>query len=242
MKPFSIEEFSTVCRELTCVEKLKSTAVNFFQGQGAAMMSYYHLPPPGADDYFQGVSVCAEGFPRAWIERYVDENFIDIDPLPKTVLSETTPVWWSDVRARTGMSSNEIRFLDIFQEADLGDGLAIPVFGPHRRNGYVGLGIGKGGRRFCLDKVSFLQRAAQVAHLTYCRILRERTPNDVKLSAREEEILEWVARGKSNAVIAEIIGISPNTVDTYLRRIFGKLNVSDRVSATLRGFSNGLID
>ena len=52
----------------------------------------------------------------------------------------------------------------------------------------------------------------------------------------------WVAKGKSNSVIADIIGISPNTVDTYLRRIFEKLEVSDRVTAALRGLAIGLID
>ena len=61
------------------------------------------------------------------------------------------------------------------------------------------------------------------------------------LSGREMEILDWVARGKSNSVIAEILNLSAGTVDTYLRRIYDKLDVSDRTSAAVRGVGMGLI-
>jgi LuxR family transcriptional regulator/LuxR family quorum-sensing system transcriptional regulator CciR len=41
--------------------------------------------------------------------------------------------------------------------------------------------------------------------------------------------------------MAEILDLSPNTVDTYVRRIFRKLHVGDRVTAALRGLALGLI-
>jgi LuxR family quorum-sensing system transcriptional regulator CciR len=50
-----------------------------------------------------------------------------------------------------------------------------------------------------------------------------------------------VARGKSNALIGEILGISGATVDAHLRRIFLKLGVFDRISAAVRGIGIGLI-
>ena len=59
--------------------------------------------------------------------------------------------------------------------------------------------------------------------------------------ARETEILAWVARGKSNPLIAEILGISSHTVDAHLRRIYLKLGVFDRISAAVRGIGIGLI-
>ena len=61
------------------------------------------------------------------------------------------------------------------------------------------------------------------------------------LSAREAEVLCWVARGKSNGAIAEILGISAHTVDAHLRRIYLKLGVVDRLSAALRALGFGLI-
>ncbi len=47
----------------------------------------------------------------------------------------------------------------------------------------------------------------------------------------------WVTRGKSNSVIGSILGISASTVDTYMRRIFRKLDVTDRTSAAMRAIA-----
>lgn len=52
------------------------------------------------------------------------------------------------------------------------------------------------------------------------------------LTLREAEVLSWVARGKSNSDIAEILCISPRTVHKHLERIFVKLGVDSRSSAT----------
>ncbi|MEM9988016.1 MAG: helix-turn-helix transcriptional regulator [Pseudomonadota bacterium] len=61
------------------------------------------------------------------------------------------------------------------------------------------------------------------------------------LSPREREVFQWVARGRRSSIIEEIIGISPNTVDTHLRRIYTKLNVKDRTTAAIQGIGAGLI-
>ncbi|MEO0412476.1 MAG: helix-turn-helix transcriptional regulator [Pseudomonadota bacterium] len=54
-------------------------------------------------------------------------------------------------------------------------------------------------------------------------------------------VLQWVARGKSNLDISDILSVSSNTVDTYLRRIYAKLGVNDRVTAAVKGVGSGLI-
>ena len=54
-------------------------------------------------------------------------------------------------------------------------------------------------------------------------------------------MLTWVARGKTNTSIGDILGISGHTVDAHLRRIYLKLGVYDRVSAALRALGFGLI-
>ena len=44
-------------------------------------------------------------------------------------------------------------------------------------------------------------------------------------------MLFWVARGKSNAEIAAILGIKPATVGKHLERIYPKLGVENRTAA-----------
>ena len=51
------------------------------------------------------------------------------------------------------------------------------------------------------------------------------------LSAREVEILQWVALGKTNPAIGKILEISEFTVKNHMQRIFKKMNVSNRAQA-----------
>src|SRR6266581_5135837 len=60
------------------------------------------------------------------------------------------------------------------------------------------------------------------------------------LTEREREILGMIARGKSNAEIAEELVLSPKTVSNHVSNIFSKLQVVDRAQAVLRAKQAGL--
>jgi DNA-binding response OmpR family regulator len=51
------------------------------------------------------------------------------------------------------------------------------------------------------------------------------------ITDRESEVLLWIARGKSNRDIAEILSLSPRTVNKHLEQIYTKLGVENRTSA-----------
>ena len=59
----------------------------------------------------------------------------------------------------------------------------------------------------------------------------ERSRRHRDLTPRECEVLFWLARGKSNAEIAAILGIQPSTVGKHLERIYPKLGVENRTAA-----------
>jgi transcriptional regulator EpsA len=63
-----------------------------------------------------------------------------------------------------------------------------------------------------------------------------RTPVEAArpLSARETEILQWLAQGKSNYEVGRILGISAATVKNHLQRIYRALGVSNRSHALAR--------
>lgn len=55
-----------------------------------------------------------------------------------------------------------------------------------------------------------------------------------RLTAREAEVLLWIARGKSNRDIAEVLSLSPRTVNKHLEQIYTKLGVENRATAAVK--------
>ena len=54
---------------------------------------------------------------------------------------------------------------------------------------------------------------------------------DASLTARETEVLSWLAKGKTNRDIGDILGMSPRTVNKHLEHIYEKLGVETRTAA-----------
>ncbi|MEL0636268.1 MULTISPECIES: response regulator [Marinomonas] len=54
---------------------------------------------------------------------------------------------------------------------------------------------------------------------------------ELKLTERESEVLNWLANGKTNRDIAQILEMSPRTVNKHLEQIFPKLGVENRTAA-----------
>ncbi|MEH2514389.1 DNA-binding response OmpR family regulator/DNA-binding CsgD family transcriptional regulator [Nitrobacteraceae bacterium AZCC 1564] len=54
---------------------------------------------------------------------------------------------------------------------------------------------------------------------------------ELGLTSREGEVLSWLSKGKTNRDIAQILGLSPRTVDKHLEQIYAKLGVENRTAA-----------
>lgn len=54
---------------------------------------------------------------------------------------------------------------------------------------------------------------------------------ELGLTTREGEVLSWLSKGKTNRDIAQILGLSPRTVDKHLEQIYAKLGVENRTAA-----------
>jgi DNA-binding NarL/FixJ family response regulator len=59
------------------------------------------------------------------------------------------------------------------------------------------------------------------------------------LTDREAEILALITQGKSNADVAALTYLSPNTIKSYIRSIYRKINVASRTQAVLWGVDHG---
>ncbi len=78
--------------------------------------------------------------------------------------------------------------------------------------------------------------------MDYFAVARREVPREVfpELTEREREILSLIARGESNAAIAERLTISVKTVRNHVSNIYGKMQVADRAQAAIRAREAGL--
>lgn len=82
-------------------------------------------------------------------------------------------------------------------------------------------------------------------------MLRERTARvavnskrsgSVRLSARQLEVLEWMARGKTSWEASVIMRCSEATVNYHLKQVFRKLDVTNKVQAVSRAMAKGMLE
>ena len=235
----TLNDFVRACRETERVSLLWYTALDFLHERRIEMVSYHSDDAQKAGS--QPLGIVAEGFPEAWVCEYMEKELFKVDPIPYLASITSRPFRWSETPQMTTLTKSGKKYMQLLADSGLGDGLAVQVYGPNMRNAYVGLGFGKNDPNLSPEEIFELQCAVQIAHIRYCELTEHRQSNAENLSPRETEIRQWVARGKSNSVIAEILGISRHSVDTMLRRIFEKLNVHDRTTAAIRGLGSGLV-
>ncbi len=200
--------------------------------------SAYFLAPLTLD---ARVGRILSNFGLSWTwERHYRAHLHLLDPLPQISVSRLSAVLWPDDLKREKLSRKQKRYLEIAGQHGLARGVGVACFGPNGRSGFLGAVLGKGAQKPEESALLRIHSIGQVSFQTYCRIV---VHNDAipALSNRELEVLHWIGRGKSNSVIADILEISRSSVDIYIRRIFTKLDVTDRTTASIKAFAKGLL-
>jgi two-component system nitrate/nitrite response regulator NarL len=67
-------------------------------------------------------------------------------------------------------------------------------------------------------------------------------PEKDRISPREREILEWLARGASNKQMARELGLAESTIKIHVQNILRKLNLSSRVQAAVYAVEHGIAE
>lgn len=99
--------------------------------------------------------------------------------------------------------------------------------------------IAEGGAAFSPRVARWLVRAEATARLSRSRTARQAVAG---LTPRQHEILAVLGTGASNAEIARALHLSDGTVKQYLKELFARLRVSNRVQAAILAHEAGLLD
>lgn len=172
-----------------------------------------------------------------WVSRYLQRNYVDIDPVLKEGVQRQLPFDWSELELSAAA-------LPLFEDAmayGLGpSGYSIPIVDKNFRRALFSINAFETGASW-IDLVNRHKAAwVETAFIIHDLAMKEiHGSNDqaLHLSPREIECLTLAARGKDHKDIALILGLSGFTVRDYLksaRHKLGSINIPQAIAEAIR--------
>ena len=171
-------------------------------------------------------------YPTAWQQRYAQAGYVLTDPTVAHGRQSQAPILWND----HAFASNRALWADA-QDHGI-------------KNGWAQSSLERSGAGSLLTlcrrdepltaselqaKEAPMRWLVQVAHVSLSRaILAQENPASTALTAREREVLQWSADGKSAQDIADILNVSKSAVDFHLKNSIQKLNAPNKTAAVAR--------
>jgi LuxR family quorum sensing-dependent transcriptional regulator len=180
-------------------------------------------------------------WPMDWLERYVQRNYVDHDPVVSHMKQLQAPFLWHDAATKVEKSKGSLAVMGDAGEFRLRDGLAFPLV---TLDGTIVM-VSLGGERTEMSAAEFgmVSLVSVYAIGRAMQLLSTPAPviNHVELTMRERECLKWAAMGKSEWEISQILGISEHTSEKHLLNAKSKLGAVNRVQAVAEAIRRGYI-
>jgi LuxR family transcriptional regulator, quorum-sensing system regulator BjaR1 len=215
---------------------IQEAFANALAGLGVTNFALLEFSP---DPNAFGDSVIDERMPTEWKQRYFTQRYVERDPVITEVMTNVEPFLWSEALEKAGADKSQQRIFHEASEFRLNEGMCIPIYGPRRYMAWVTLAGAQ------LDQAPGSRAALHVmalyTHNRLVKLQRATTPSAPDLTQRETECLRWVAKGKSDWEIGEILSISERTAHWYIENAKRKLGVATRLQAVISAVTAGLI-
>lgn len=179
-------------------------------------------------------------YPPAWIKRYLEMNYIDVDPVLHEGFSRALPFDWSELTV--DRPEQQSLMIDALAHGVGPRGMSIPVHSQHGHRGLVSISDSRPADQWECFRSENLSDLIGIANRLHQRVVREMfgelRPN---VTPREIECLRLTAAGKDSTDIAIILEISPYTARDHLKSARFKLDCATSAQAVTRAISLGLL-
>jgi LuxR family quorum sensing-dependent transcriptional regulator len=184
--------------------------------------------------------ILVKRMPEEWIRTYAANQYAEIDPVVREMKRTWKPFEWREVAYDPERDPRAERLMQRRREFGFGGGFVVPI---HGAKGFAGF-VSMSGRTLDLNDRD--KPALQlIVYYAFHHVISLRKGNgraNATLSAREREVLTWVASGKSAWEIGEILNIAKRTVDEHAQAAFQKLGAINRAHAVAIAIRDGLIE
>jgi LuxR family quorum sensing-dependent transcriptional regulator len=175
---------------------------------------------------------------KGWFDRYRERNYLEIDPTIRRVWRSRQPFRWSEVRRAQDTSGLQI--LDEITEFGFREGLTCGL--PLQRETIAAATVATGERRISPADRTALDLAIQCSLVRAGKIARAGGESHrVSLSRAELECLKWLAAGKFDAEISDILVIPEAAVNAHVAAVLKKLNAPTRAHAVAAALTLKLV-
>jgi DNA-binding CsgD family transcriptional regulator len=179
-------------------------------------------------------------YPAAWIKRYLEKNYVDVDPVLREGFHRSLPFDWSELKIET--AAEQALMMDAVAHGVGPQGMSIPVLSKHGHRGLVSLSDSRPHDRWEEFRSQNLSDLIGIANRLHGRVVRElfgeERPN---VTPRELECLRLTAEGKDWMDIALILDISPHTARDHLKSARFKLDCASSAQAISKAMTLGLL-
>jgi LuxR family quorum sensing-dependent transcriptional regulator len=184
--------------------------------------------------------VVLKHWPQGWFDVYAKEDFVRVDPVIRMCRQTVNPFEWTEAPYDSETEPGAAEVMNRATEFRLSRGFSLPI---HGGNGYEACFSMSG------VKVDLTARTKPALHMmalyTFERVRRILGPRPFSfenpLTNREMEVLKWTAIGKTAAEIAEILSLTPRTVNEYAIRATRKMRAQNKTHAVVNAMQHKLI-
>lgn len=186
-------------------------------------------------------------YPANWIERLGATTYYVHDPVLAACEKSAAPFSWDSIPGMIAMSRHQKTYMQDARAAGLDAGYTVPIHIPGGASGLCSF-VTTNGRSLPADSLPAAQYLACFAFEAARRLtMRDSAEADGstgeagvnKLTPRQLDCVVLVARGKSNWVAGQLLGLSPDTVHKYLESAKLRYGVSSRTELVVRALYDG---
>jgi len=179
-------------------------------------------------------------YPREWLDHYLTNHYAEIDPVYRKGLSTRKPFTWEEARLEFP-SEQATHVMNEAWEFKLCGGVGLSLYGPRGSLYGIGFAGSTSGVRNDRTALGLLQTASYHFLTVHADLICPRTPPLVVLTARETEVLQWIADGKTKAEVAEALSVSQACIKRHCEAVFGKLGTNTLAASVAKALRLGLL-
>lgn len=178
-------------------------------------------------------------YPPSWAEMVLERKYITQDPILVASERSVSGFKWSDISQLIKLNSRQKQILEEARSMGMGEGFTVPMHMPGECAGSCNFGRkpGKPLKESVLPAAQFVGGLAFEAARKLARQQASpghRHANRPELSARQLDCLVLIGRGKTEAEVARLLGIKPDTVHKHIDNAKMKYGVSSRHQLLVR--------